>query len=129
MFWFYTLTIKLFVFESYLYGTETSFTNPKNYYVSFCIIAFVYLFTKMFDVDRILPLLKKIDEILLPFYLLHFCCGYTAIYWLSRYNINSYLCLLAAYLVSICAAKIAAIAVKPIARVVKYAHKLDNLGK
>lgn len=128
-FWFYTLTIKLFVFESCLYGTETSFTNPKNYYVSFFIIALVYLLTKIFDVDKALSLLKKIDEILLPFYLLHFCCGYTVIYWLSRYNINSYFCLLAAYIVSICMAKIAAIAVKPIAKVVKCAHKLDNLGR
>lgn len=75
-----------------------------------------------------MPLLKKIDEILLPFYLLHFCCGYTVIFWVSRYNVNSYLCLLAAYIVSILAAKLALVAIRPIARMIKYAHKLDSLG-
>ena len=125
-FWFYTLTIKLFIFESYLYGTETSFTNPKNYYAAFCIIALIYLLTKKFSMEKALPLLKKIDEIQLPFYLLHFCCGYTAIYWLSQYHVNSYICLLSAYLVSICAAKAAAIAAKPVDRAVR--HALSALG-
>lgn len=73
--------------------------------------------------------LKKIDELLLPFYLLHFSFGYNTFFLLRKAKYSVYICLFAAYAVSLAAAWLASRLTRLLLRVIACLPRLDGLGK
>ena len=49
---------------------------------------------------NVISLLRNIEKYLFHFYLVHVGVGLTTIFYLRHFNINSYICVLAAYIVS-----------------------------
>lgn len=70
----------------------------------------------------------KIDELLLPFYLLHFSFGYNTIFLLRKANISVYVCLLAAYAASLAAAWLASKLTRLLLRAIACLPRLDGIG-
>lgn len=70
----------------------------------------------------------KNDELLLPFYLLHFSFGYNTIFLLRKANISVYVCLLAAYAVSFAAAWLASRITRLLLRLIDCLLKPNGLG-
>lgn len=127
--WFFVLTLGLLRFESYLNGTVHCYTNAKTFYFAFALVFIAWILGKYAKgSERVKRFLKKADQILLPFYLVHFSVGFNVIYWLRKFDVNVYICVFAAYLAALCCAKAVAVAVKSASRLIAYARRSRHSG-
>ena len=106
--WFFLLTLMLLRLDSVLYGTQHTYTNWQTYIAAFIIIAASVLLSKLVGKSaKLVKMLSTADKYLFHFYLVHVAIGFTAIYWLRMIDVNPYICVAAAYAVSVAAAVIA----------------------
>ena len=99
--WFFGATFLLLKLDSMLYGTEHTYTNIWTYICSFGIIVLAIMADKAIaQRANVISLLRNIEKYLFHFYLVHVGVGLTTIFYLRHFNINSYICVLAAYIVS-----------------------------
>lgn len=99
--WFFSATFLLLKLDSLLYGTEHTYTNIWTYICSFGIIVLAIMVDKAIAQSaNVISLLRNIEKYLFHFYLVHVGVGLTTIFYLRHFNINSYICVLAAYIVS-----------------------------
>lgn len=99
--WFFSATFLLLKLDSLLYGTKHTYTNIWTYICSFGIIVLAIMVDKAIAQSaNVISLLRNIEKYLFHFYLVHVGVGLTTIFYLRHFNINSYICVLAAYIVS-----------------------------
>ena len=128
--WFFFLNLGVLRFEAVLHGTEHAYTIVWLYVCAFLVILLAWMIDRAGNWrGEIVSICKKIDELLLPFYLLHFSFGYNTIYLLRKGNISVYICLLAAYVVSFAAAWLPSRLTRLLVRMIACLPRLGGLGK
>lgn len=127
--WFFFLNLGLLRFEAALHGTEHAYTIVWLYVCAFLVVLLAWIIDRAGNrAEGIISICKIIDELLLPFYLLHFSFGYNTIFLLRKANLSVYICLPAAYAVSFAAAWLASRITRLLLRLIDCLLKPNGLG-
>lgn len=131
MVWFFLLMLGLLRLDSLLYGTIHTYTNVATYIASFMIIVVSFLVANWVkNFSKGVEILRRIDQYLFHFYLLHVGIGFTVIYYLRINGVNVYACVAAAYLTSVIVTVIAFHISKGLVQIVRSVYKcIPGVGK